>query len=202
MTVKQLQQTFPELEQPEIETLQKAVDEIVEDYATRPVALKKVASGYRFQVKPELSFWVGRLFEEKPPRYSRALLETLAIIAYRQPVTRGDIEDIRGVAVSSNIIRTLLEREWIRIIAHKEVPGRPALYGTTKQFLDYFDLSSLHELPTLQEIKELDLSVASNQQLMQEQSEQQENNRPEVAEQGQDTEFKAEAETFVQSTEE
>ncbi|MBE0437234.1 MAG: SMC-Scp complex subunit ScpB [Methylomicrobium sp.] len=202
MTVKQLQQTFPELEQPEIETLQKAVDEIVEDYATRPVALKKVASGYRFQVKPELSFWVGRLFEEKPPRYSRALLETLAIIAYRQPVTRGDIEDIRGVAVSSNIIRTLLEREWIRIIAHKEVPGRPALYGTTKQFLDYFDLSSLHELPTLQEIKELDLSVASNQQLMQEQSEQQENNRPEVTEQGQDTEFKAEAETSVQSTEE
>lgn len=202
MTVKQLQQTFPELEQPEIETLQKAVDEIVEDYASRPVALKKVASGYRFQVKPELSFWVGRLFEEKPPRYSRALLETLAIIAYRQPVTRGDIEDIRGVAVSSNIIRTLLEREWIRIIAHKEVPGRPALYGTTKQFLDYFDLSSLHELPTLQEIKELDLSVASNQQLMQEQSEQQENNRPEVTEQGQDTEFKAEAETFVQSTEE
>ncbi|WP_404356892.1 SMC-Scp complex subunit ScpB [Methylotuvimicrobium sp. KM1] len=202
MTVKQLQQTFPELEQPEIETLQKAVDEIVEDYATRPVALKKVASGYRFQVKPELSFWVGRLFEEKPPRYSRALLETLAIIAYRQPVTRGDIEDIRGVAVSSNIIRTLLEREWIRIIAHKEVPGRPALYGTTKQFLDYFDLSSLHELPTLQEIKELDLSVASNQQLMQEQSEQQENNRPEVTEQGKETEFKAEVETFVQSTEE
>jgi segregation and condensation protein B len=202
MTVKQLQQTFPELEQPEIETLQKAVDEIVEDYATRPVALKKVASGYRFQVKPELSFWVGRLFEEKPPRYSRALLETLAIIAYRQPVTRGDIEDIRGVAVSSNIIRTLLEREWIRIIAHKEVPGRPALYGTTKQFLDYFDLSSLHELPTLQEIKELDLSVASNQQLMQEQSEQQENNRPEVTEQGQETEFKAEVETFVQSAEE
>ncbi|WP_341326143.1 SMC-Scp complex subunit ScpB [Methylotuvimicrobium sp. KM2] len=202
MTVKQLQQTFPELEQPEIETLQKAVDEIVEDYASRPVALKKVASGYRFQVKPELSFWVGRLFEEKPPRYSRALLETLAIIAYRQPVTRGDIEDIRGVAVSSNIIRTLLEREWIRIIAHKEVPGRPALYGTTKQFLDYFDLSSLHELPTLQEIKELDLSVASNQQLMQEQSEQQENNRPEVTEQGQESEFKAEAETSVQSTEE
>ncbi len=168
MTVKQLQQTFPELEQPELDRLQKAVDEIVEDYATRPVALKKVASGYRFQVKPELSFWVGRLFEEKPPKYSRALLETLAIIAYRQPVTRGDIEDIRGVAVSSNIIRTLLEREWIRVIAHKEVPGRPALYGTTKHFLDYFDLSSLHELPTLREIKELDLSVASNQQPMQE----------------------------------
>lgn len=202
MTVKQLQQTFPELEQPEIETLQNAVDEIVEDYAQRPIALKKVASGYRFQVKPELSFWVGRLFEEKPPKYSRALLETLAIIAYRQPVTRGDIEDIRGVAVSSNIIRTLLEREWIRIVAHKEVPGRPALYGTTKQFLDYFDLSSLHELPTLQEIKELDLSVASNQQLMQEQSEQQENNRSEVTEQRQETELEAEVESSVHYTEE
>lgn len=174
MSVRQLQQVFPELEQPETDALQQAIDQIVEDYAQRPVELKKVASGYRFQVKPELSFWVGRLFEEKPQKYSRALLETLAIIAYRQPVTRGDIEDIRGVAVSSNIIRTLLEREWIRVVAHKEVPGRPALYGTTKQFLDYFDLSSLHELPTLQEIKELDLSVASNQQLMQEQSEQQE----------------------------
>lgn len=202
MTVKQLQQTFPELEQPELDTLQQAVDEIAEDYAQRPIALKKVASGYRFQVKPELSFWVGRLFEEKPPKYSRALLETLAIIAYRQPVTRGDIEDIRGVAVSSNIIRTLLEREWIRIVAHKEVPGRPALYGTTKQFLDYFDLSSLHELPTLQEIKELDLSVASNQQLMQEQSEQQENNRSEVTEQRQETELEAEVESSVHDTEE
>lgn len=197
MTVKQLQQTFPELEQPELDTIQQAVDEVAEDYALRPIALKKVASGYRFQVKPELSFWVGRLFEEKPPKYSRALLETLAIIAYRQPVTRGDIEDIRGVAVSSNIIRTLLEREWIRVIAHKEVPGRPALYGTTKQFLDYFDLSSLHDLPTLKEIKGLDLSVASNQQLMQEQSEQQETNRSEVIDQGQETELKAEVEPSV-----
>lgn len=202
MTVTQLQQTFPELEQPELDTLQQAVDEITEDYVLRPIELKKVASGYRFQVKPELSFWVGRLFEEKPPKYSRALLETLAIIAYRQPVTRGDIEDIRGVAVSSNIVRTLLEREWIKVIAHKEVPGRPALYGTTKQFLDYFDLSSLHELPTLQEIKELDLSVASNQQLMQDQSEEQEINRPEVNIHGPETELKTEVESSVQDTEE
>ncbi len=202
MTVTQLQQTFPELEQPELDTLQQAVDEITEDYVLRPIELKKVASGYRFQVKPELSFWVGRLFEEKPPKYSRALLETLAIIAYRQPVTRGDIEDIRGVAVSSNIVRTLLEREWIKVIAHKEVPGRPALYGTTKQFLDYFDLSSLHELPTLQEIKELDLSVASNQQLMQDQSEEQEINRPEVNKHGPETELKSEVESSVQDTEE
>lgn len=196
MTVKQLQQTFPELEQPELDTLQQAVDAIIEDYSPRPIELKKVASGYRFQVKLELSFWVGRLFEEKPPKYSRALLETLAIIAYRQPVTRGDIEDIRGVAVSSNIIRTLLEREWVRVVAHKEVPGRPALYGTTKQFLDYFDLASLHELPTLQEIKELDLSVASNQQSMQDQSEQQETDRPEISEQESGTEREAETESL------
>lgn len=175
MTVKHIQDIFPELEQPETEALQQAIDQIVEDYAQRPIELKKVASGYRFQVRPELSYWVARLFEEKPQKYSRALLETLAIIAYRQPVTRGDIEDIRGVAVSSNIVRTLLEREWIRVVAHKEVPGRPALYGTTKQFLDYFNLSSLQELPTLQEIKELDLSVASNQQTIQDPSEQQEN---------------------------
>jgi segregation and condensation protein B len=141
--------------------------------------LKQVASGYRFQVRQELSRWVSRLFEEKPPKYSRALLETLAIIAYRQPATRGDIEDIRGVSVSSNIIHTLLEREWIRVVAHKEVPGRPALYGTTKQFLDYFNISSLNELPTLQEIKELGVSLDepaldNTQQPMQVKSEQQE----------------------------
>ncbi len=174
MTVKQVQLVFPELEQPELQDIQAAIDALIEDYSFRGVELRRVASGYRFQVNSDLSYWVARLFEEKPPKYSRALLETLAIIAYRQPVTRGDIEDIRGVAVSSNIIRTLLEREWIRVVAHKEVPGRPALYGTTKQFLDYFDLSSLHELPTLQEIKDLDLSVASNQQPMQVKSEQQE----------------------------
>ena len=174
MTIKQIRQVFPELERPELSDIQSAIESIAEDYTARAVELREVASGYRFQVKSDFSYWVARLFEEKPPKYSRALLETLAIIAYRQPVTRGDIEDIRGVAVSSNIIRTLLEREWIRIVAHKEAPGRPALYGTTSQFLDYFDLSSLHELPTLQVIKDLDLSVASNQQLIQVNSEQQE----------------------------
>jgi segregation and condensation protein B len=126
-----------------------------------------VASGYRFQVKQDLSRWVSRLFEEKPPKYSRALLETLAIIAYRQPVTRGDIEDIRGVSVSSSIIQTLVEREWVRVVAHKEVPGRPGLYGTTKQFLDYFNISSLNELPALQEIQHLDGSIDNTQQSMQ-----------------------------------
>lgn len=152
MTAKQIQRVFPELEQPELAEINAAIATITDDYRTRPIRLQRVASGYRFQVKTELSHWVGRLFEEKPPKYSRALLETLAIIAYRQPVTRGEIEDIRGVSVSSNIVQTLLEREWIRIVAHKEVPGRPALYGTTQQFLDYFNLSELHDLPPLQDI--------------------------------------------------
>jgi len=136
-----------------------------------------VASGYRFQIKQDLSHWVSRLLEEKPPKYSRALLETLAIIAYRQPVTRADIEDIRGVSVSSSIIQTLLEREWVRVVAHKEVPGRPGLYGTTKQFLDYFNITSLNQLPTLQDIKHLDELIDNTQQLMQVTSEKQETNQ-------------------------
>ncbi|MDP2901511.1 MAG: SMC-Scp complex subunit ScpB [Methylovulum sp.] len=156
MTCKQIQQTFPELEQPGLQDVQQAIAAITEDYQSRPIELKQVASGYRFQVRSELSRWVSRLFEEKPPKYSRALLETLAIIAYRQPVTRGDIEDIRGVGVSSSIVQTLLEREWIKVIGHKEVPGKPALLGTTKQFLDYFNITTLNELPTLQR---LDLSL-------------------------------------------
>ena len=171
MSVKQLQNVFPELERPESQEIQTAIDSIIQDYSTRPVELRLVASGYRFQVKEEMSPWVARLFEEKPPKYSRALLETIAIIAYRQPVTRGDIEDIRGVSVSSNIIRTLLEREWVRVVAHKETPGRPALYGTTKLFLDYFNLSSLSEMPTLQEIQEFNTLPENNQQTVQEESE-------------------------------
>lgn len=117
--------------------------------------LKRVASGYRFQVPQELSQWVSRLWDEKPPRYSRALLETLALIAYKQPVTRGDIEQVRGVSVSQNIMRTLLERGWIRVVGQREVPGRPALYGSTRAFLDYFNLKSLDALPPLAEIREL-----------------------------------------------
>jgi segregation and condensation protein B len=159
MTCKQVQQVFPEIEQPDVTKIQTAIVSIQEDYRLRPIELKQIASGYRFQVRKELSRWVSRLFEEKPPKYSRALLETLAIIAYRQPATRGDIEDVRGVSVSSSIIHTLLEREWIRVMGHKEVPGRPALYGTTKQFLDYFNITSLTELPTLKEIQELDVLV-------------------------------------------
>ena len=174
LSCRQIQQVFPELEQPDVIEIQTAIDAIVEDYRIRPIELKKVASGYRFQVRQELSRWVSRLFEEKPPKYSRALLETLAIIAYRQPVTRGDIEDIRGVSVSSTIIQTLLEREWIRLVGHKEVPGRPGLYATTRQFLDYFNISTLSQLPPLQEILDLDEPVVNAQQQLQAASEQQE----------------------------
>jgi segregation and condensation protein B len=173
MTVKQVQQVFPEIEQPEIFEIQTAIESIAEDYQSRPIELKRVASGYRFQVRQELSRWVSRLFEEKPPRYSRALLETLAIIAYRQPVTRGEIEDIRGVSVSSNIIQTLLERDWVKVVAHKETPGRPSLYGTTKQFLDYFNVTTLNDLPSLQEIQDLDLALDNSQHTVQEESEKQ-----------------------------
>ena len=176
MTCKEIQQVFPEIEQPDLAIIQSAIEDIAEEYKPRPIELKQVASGYRFQVKPDLSRWVSRLFEEKPPKYSRALLETLAIIAYRQPVTRGDIEDIRGVSVSSSIIQTLLEREWVRVVAHKEVPGRPGLYGTTKQFLDYFNIKTLNELPTLQEIQNLDLSIEIPSQPLQVESENQETN--------------------------
>lgn len=155
MTVKQVQQVYPQLERPKLPIIQAVIDSIIKDYSARPIGLTLLSSGYRFQIKPEYSSWVSRIFEEKPPKYSRALLEMMAIIAYRQPVTRGDIENIRGVNVSSNMIKTLLGREWIRVIAHKEVPGRPALYGSTKQFLDYFNLSSLEQLPSLDEIKAL-----------------------------------------------
>jgi segregation and condensation protein B len=174
MTCKEIQQVFPEIEQPDLSVIQAAIEDIAEEYKPRPIELKQVASGYRFQVKQDLSRWVSRVFEEKPPKYSRALLETLAIIAYRQPVTRGDIEDIRGVSVSSSIIQTLLEREWVRVVAHKEVPGRPGLYGTTRQFLDYFNIKTLNELPTLQEIQNLDLSIEPTPQPLQVESENQE----------------------------
>ena len=157
MTIRQLQEAFPEWSVPTSQAILEALTAIAEDYQDRPIGLKELASGYRFQVKDGMAEWITRLFEEKPPRYSRALLETMAIIAYRQPVTRGEIEDIRGVSVSTSIVQTLLEREWIRVIGHKEVPGRPALYSTTKQFLDYFNLTSLTELPSLMEIADLDL---------------------------------------------
>ena len=150
---------FDEAERPTQEEIEQALAEIQNDFDQRPLELKRVASGYRFQVREYFSPWISRLFDERAGRYSRAFLETLAIIAYRQPATRGEIEDIRGVAVSSNIIKTMLERDWIHIVGHKDVPGRPALFATTRHFLDYFNLTSLSELPPLQEfIEALDLS--------------------------------------------
>lgn len=145
---------FDESQQPSSDDLEQALAEMQSDFEHRPLELKQVASGYRFQVRQSFSPWVSRLFEERPGRYSRAFLETLAIIAYRQPATRGEIEDIRGVAVSSGIIKTMLERDWIHIVGHKDVPGRPALFATTRHFLDYFNLTSLSELPPLQEFLE------------------------------------------------
>lgn len=142
--------------QPSKEEIVDVLQEIQTDCEGRGYELKEVGSGWRFQVVQETAAWVARLWEEKPQRYTRALLETLALIAYRQPITRGDIESIRGVAVSSNIIRTLLEREWVKVVGHRDVPGRPALYATTKEFLDYFNIKSLDELPSLKEIKDLD----------------------------------------------
>ena len=133
--------------------VRSAIESLQADCAQRGVVLQKVASGYRYQTRQELSGWVSRLWEEKPPRYTRALLETLALIAYKQPVTRGDIEQVRGVSVSQNIMRTLLERDWIRVVGQREAPGRPSMYGTTKAFLDYFDLAKLEDLPPLKEIK-------------------------------------------------
>lgn len=146
---------FSDEERPERNVLRQVLDSIAADCEGHGYELKEVASGYRFQVRQELAEWIGRLWEEKPPRYTRALLETLALVAYRQPITRGDIEEIRGVAVSPNIIRTLLDREWIRIVGHKDVPGKPAMFATTKQFLDYFNLASLQDLPPLSEVREL-----------------------------------------------
>jgi segregation and condensation protein B len=145
-----------DLEQPGKDDIRQAIHELAEQYSNSGVELKQVASGFRLQVKPAYELWVSRLWEQKPPRYSRALMETLALIAYRQPITRGEIEDIRGVSVSSNIIKTLQEREWVRPLGHKDVPGKPTLYGTTSGFLDYFNLKSLNEMPTLAEIRDLD----------------------------------------------
>ena len=157
LTVVQLEALFElDEERPTRDEVRQALHEMEEDYQTRGYELKQVASGYRLQVKQEFSTWVGRLWEDKPARYTRALLETMALIAYRQPITRGEIEEVRGVSVSSNIIKTLLERDWIKVLGHKDVPGKPTLYGTTKEFLDYFNLKKLDELPTLAEIRDLD----------------------------------------------
>lgn len=157
LNIDRLMQLFElDNEKPTREQIKKTITTLQQECEGRGVDLKRVASGYRYQTREDVQPWVARLWQEKPPRYSRALLETLSLIVYRQPITRGEIEEVRGVSVSSNIIKTLLEREWVRVVGHKEVPGRPALYGSTKQFLDYFNLKSLNELPTLAELADLD----------------------------------------------
>lgn len=156
LNVDNLLNLFPEHEQPAREDIRAALKQLMEDYQGRGIELRETGSGFRVQTRAEYSEWVSRLWEERPPRYSRALLETLALIAYRQPITRGEIEEIRGVSVSTNIMKTLLEREWVRVLGHRDVPGKPAMYGTTRQFLDYFNLKSLNELPTLAEIRDID----------------------------------------------
>jgi segregation and condensation protein B len=155
LTLAQLHGLFPEDEPAPPDSVEQALHQLAEDCADRGVELVEVASGFRYQVKADVHAWVARLWTERKTRYTRATLETLALIAYRQPITRGEIEQVRGVAVSSNIIQALEEREWIRVVGHRDVPGKPALFGTTKGFLDYFGLKRLDELPPLSELKDI-----------------------------------------------
>jgi segregation and condensation protein B len=156
LSIERLFTLFEEEQRPEKKAMVTAIEALQADCEGRGIELRELATGYRYQARSEVSLWVSRLWDERAPRYSRALLETLALVAYRQPITRAEIEDIRGVAVSSSIMKTLLERGWVRIIGHRDVPGRPALYASTKEFLDYFNLKTLDELPTLGELKDLD----------------------------------------------
>jgi len=158
LSIKRLMNLFEEDKslQPNRDNIKKAICDLQKDYEGRGVILVEVASGFRFQADDEYAGWVNHLFDERPPRYSRALLETLSIIAYRQPITRGEIEDIRGVSVSGTITKTLLEREWIKVVGHRDVPGRPELLATTKSFLDYFNIKRLSDLPPLGDIKDFD----------------------------------------------
>jgi segregation and condensation protein B len=143
-------------DRPSRDQIRQALQDLEVDYTDRGMELKQVGSGFRIQVRQDYEPWIGKLWQDKAPRYSRALLETLAIIAYRQPITRAEIEEIRGVAVSTNITRTLQEREWVKVVGHRDVPGKPAMFGTTKEFLDYFNLKSLEDMPTLAELRNLD----------------------------------------------
>lgn len=155
LTIVQLQKLFEETDMPEPHEFRAALSAIQEKYQDNGIELREVASGFQFQARTTLSPWLSKLWEERAPRYSRSFLETLALIAYRQPITRAEIEEIRGVTASSHHFKTLMEREWIRVIGHRDVPGKPALYGTTKDFLDHFNLKSLDQLPTLSELKDL-----------------------------------------------
>jgi segregation and condensation protein B len=156
MTVHQLSDLFNDTDEVDHGQIAKALETLGEDCKGRGIELKEVASGFRYQVRQDVHPWISRMWTEKPSRYSRALLETLALIAYRQPITRPEIEQIRGVVVSSNIIKTMEEREWIRVVGYRDVPGKPALFGTTRAFLDYFNLKSLDQLPPLSEIRDME----------------------------------------------
>ncbi len=156
LSVDQLKALFGDNDGPEKKEIRDVLAKLQDEYANRGIEIREVASGFRIQVRESMGQWLGKLWEERPPRYTRALMETLAIIAYRQPVTRGDIEEIRGVAVSTNIIRTLLERDWIKVVGHRDVPGKPATFGTTRFFLDYFGLKKLDDLPPLAELADLE----------------------------------------------
>lgn len=161
LNLDKLGELFAKRSRPDQQSLTSVLEMLAADYEGRGIELKEVASGYRVQIKQSMIDTLTPLWEDPAPRYSRALLETLALIAYRQPITRGDIEDVRGVAVTTNIIRSLLEREWIRVVGNRDVPGKPAMFGTTREFLDYFGLKKLDDLPSLSEIKDLgDLDVA------------------------------------------
>ncbi|MFJ2319891.1 SMC-Scp complex subunit ScpB [Pseudomonas sp. NPDC087817] len=155
-SLERLYELFEEGERPEPPVFKKALALLAKSCDGRAFELKEVSSGYRLQIREKFSPWVGRLWEERPQRYSRALLETIALIAYRQPITRGEIEDVRGVAVNSNIVKTLIEREWIRIVGYRDVPGKPAMFATTKAFLDHFNLKNLEDLPPLAELREME----------------------------------------------
>lgn len=155
-SLESLFELFEEGERPEPPVFKKALTMLAKSCDGRAFELKEVASGYRLQIREKFAPWVGRLWEERPQRYSRAMLETMALIAYRQPITRGEIEDVRGVAVNSNIVKTLMEREWIRIVGYRDVPGKPAMFATTKAFLDHFNLKNLDDLPPLAELRELE----------------------------------------------
>ena len=156
LNVEQLRELFDEHERPEATAVRQALAALAADFEERPVELVEVASGWRLQVRRQFSARLSKLWQERPTRYSRALLETLALIAYRQPITRAEIENVRGVTVNPNIVRTLTERGWIRVVGHREVPGHPELLGTTREFLDYFSLKSLDELPSLAALKDMD----------------------------------------------
>jgi segregation and condensation protein B len=167
LSIERLRGLFDERARPSNAALREALGRLQAAYADSAVALVEVASGWRFQVRQEYTQWITRLWEQRPGRYSRAVLETLALIAYRQPITRGEIEEVRGVSVGTQIMRTLQERGWVKIVGHREVPGRPALYGTTGEFLDYFNLKSLDQLPVLAEVRDPDQAAPAELALFQ-----------------------------------